>query len=185
MTTSGAAVTCVPVQLDSGSWEAAIFFQVGGPESKQDRRVLRASEEPLPMGMETDLVSHENAAVVLIRLEVFTALDDPLVGEVLITPGAHETHFETLKLLSQQQRLCCFFGDEAFWLIHSQQIGLDDAYRAEFDDLLRDATNHDALTRCTGRYDPQAALSNIASHYELRTDVSQCTANTENDNSIN
>lgn len=183
MSASGAAVTCVPVQLDSASWETAVFFQLLGPESKEDRRVLREAKSPLRIGIETDLVTHEHAAVVLLRLEVYTSKDNPLVGEVLIPPGEDKAYFDTLSLLAQQQRLCWFFGDEAFWLIYSQQSRLEDEHRAEFDDLLRDATKHDALIRCTGRYDLRAALSDIVSRYELRSNVSPQPRQSANDSS--
>ncbi|MDH3691861.1 MAG: hypothetical protein OEU36_20665 [Gammaproteobacteria bacterium] len=170
MTTTGAATTCAPVKLDSDSWEAAVFFQLAGPECKEDRRVLRMAEDPLPVGIETDLVNHDSAAVAVLRFEVYTSANDPLVGEVLITPGEGKSHFETLRLLSTQQRLCWFFADETFWLIHAQQITLREEHRAEFDDLLRDATKHDALIRCTGRYDAQAALTNMTVRYGLRNE---------------
>lgn len=170
MTATGAATTCMPVKLDSDSWETAVFFQMAGPECKEDRRVLRMAEGPLPVGIETDLVKHDSAAVAVLRFEVYTSENDPLVGEVLITPGEGESHFETLKLLSTQQRLCWFFADETFWQIHAQQITLSEEHRAEFDDLLRDATKHDALIRCTARYDARAALSSIAERYGLRNE---------------
>jgi hypothetical protein len=44
MRAGGAAATCVPVQLDGAHWETAFFFQVAGPECKEDRRVLRNTE---------------------------------------------------------------------------------------------------------------------------------------------
>ena len=165
---TGAAATCVPVQIDAGDWETAVFFQVGGPESKTDRRVLNSQAEPLQVSVEGNLIEHEHAAVVTLRLNVFTTNDDPLVGEVLIAPGYSESHFETLSLLTRQKRLCWFFSDRAYWVIHSQQNRWTEHERAGFKQVMADVTRHDALIRVTGRYDADAALRDIVSHYEIR-----------------
>ncbi len=168
MEASGATTTCIAVQIDSGAWETAIFFQVGGPESKMDRRILARTTEPIPASIEAELLEHEAATVVLLRLEVQTVADDPLVGEILIAPGHAESQFEALKCLTRQQRLLWFFGDQAYWIIHSQQNHWGDAERAGFTQLLADVTHHDALIRVTGRYDANAALRSIVANYELR-----------------
>jgi hypothetical protein len=168
MEATGATTTCVAVQIDKGEWETAIFFQVGGPESKVDRRILTHSTNPIPTSVEADLIEHEAATVVLLRLEVQTVADDPLVGEILIAPGHTESQFETLKWLTRQHRLLWFFADRAYWIIHSQQSHWGDAERAGFKQLLADVTHHDALIRVTGRYDANAALQSIVANYELR-----------------
>ena len=168
MRTAGAAATCLPVQLDGAQWETAFFFHVAGPECKEDRRLMRSRGGPLPVGLETDLIETDHAAVVMLRPEVYTRENDPLTCEILLTPGEGGAHFDALKLLSQQQRMCWFFGDQAYWLVHSQQFPLDDAQRKGFDELLRDALKHDTMIRMTGRYDSQAGLGEIVRHYELR-----------------
>jgi len=168
MEASGATTTCLAVQIDSGAWETAIFFQVGGPESKMDRRVLARTTKPIPASIEADLIEHEMATVVLLRLEVQTVVGDPLVGEILVAPGRTESQFEALKCLTRQQRLLWFFGDRAYWIIHSQQNRWGESERAGFKQLLADATHHDALIRVTGRYDANAALQSIVANYELR-----------------
>ena len=166
---TGSNVTCLPVKFDSGDWESAIFFQLGGVESKEDRRALSRTEQSVPVAVESDLIKHNNAAVIMIRLEVFTREADPLVGEVLLTPGAKESHFETIKLLSTQQVLRWFFADAAYWIIHSQQNQLGAAEHAVFQEVMNDATQHDALIRMTGSYDFESALNEIFSHYEFRS----------------
>ncbi|MDX1512781.1 MAG: hypothetical protein R3174_03465 [Gammaproteobacteria bacterium] len=171
MHNSGAAATCVPVQLDGDQWETSFFFHLAGPECKEDRRLMRKAGGPLPVGLETDLIETEHASVVLLRPEVHTRESDPLTCEILLTPGEGGSHFEALKLLTSQSRICWFFGDQAYWLVHSQQLPLGDDQRAGFDDLLRDALKHDAVIRMTGRYDAQAALGEIVRHYELRAGV--------------
>ncbi len=166
---TGSSVTCLPVSIDSGSWEAAIFFQIGGSESKQDRRTLsRLTNGVVPVAVETDVIRHASAAVVVLRLEVYTrGGDDPLVGEVLLTPGETESHFETLRLLTAQPLIRWFFADAAYWIIHRQQNSLDGGEHEAFQNVLDEATNHDALIRMTGKYDVEAALTEVVSHYEF------------------
>lgn len=168
MAASGATATCVPVKLGSDTWETAFFVQLGGAECKRDRRILSKTQQPLPIGIETELLENQHAAVVMLRFEVYTDPEDPLVAEVLLTPGEGPEQFDALKLLAEQSRLCWFFGDQDYWTLHSQQHPLETEQHASFDELLRDAVKHDALIRCTGRYDAQAALAHIVSHYELR-----------------
>ncbi len=186
MSANGAMATCVPVQLDAqgdaqgdASWEAAVFFLVGGAESKEDRRVLRKAEKALTIWVEADLIEHAAAAVVVIRLEVHTRPDDPLAAEILLTPGSATSQFKTCKLLTEQPRVMCFFADEAGWVIQTQQITLLPEHRKVFGEILDDATAHDALIRMTARYDAMAALSEIVSHYEIRegTDRSEYASN--------
>ncbi len=171
MRSAGAAATCLPVQLDGERWETAFFFHLAGPECKEDRRIMRKRGGPLPVGLETDLIETDHAAVVMLRPEVYTREADPLTCEILLAPGEGGSHFDALKLLTKQERLCWFFGDQAFWMVHSQALPLDAAQRAGFDELLRDALKHDAMVRMTGHYDAQAGLSEIVRHYELRAGV--------------
>jgi hypothetical protein len=168
MRSAGAAATCLPVQLDQEYWETAFFFHLAGPECKEDRRLMRKQGGPLPAGLETDLIATEHASVVVLRPEIHTREDNPLSCEILLTPGEGEAHFDALKLLSKQSRICWFFCDQAYWTLHSQQLPLNDAQRHGFDELLRDALKHDTVVRMTGRYDAQAGLGEIVKHYELR-----------------
>ena len=168
MRQGGAAATCVPVRLDESGWQAALFLQLAGPECKADRRIVSRTEGPLPVGMEADLIKAEHASVVMLRAEVYTRADDPMVSEILMTPGMGDSHFEALKLLTAQPRLHWFFGDETYWLMHSQSHPLDSEQRSGFAELLDEAIGHDAVVRLTGRYDAGAALTSIASQYELR-----------------
>ena len=167
---TGASVTCLPVSFGADNWEAAVFFSIGGSECKQDRRSLsRLEGAVIPVAIETDVIEHNSAAVVVVRLEAYTCGDeDPLVGEVLLTPGDKSSHFETLKLLSNQPVLRWFFADAAYWIIHRQQNQLRTTEHTIFQDVLDQSTQHDALIRMTGKYDVQAALSEVVSHYEFR-----------------
>ena len=171
MNASGAAATCVPVELDGGAPEAAFFINLAGPESKADRRVIRKWRGPLSLGLDSDVIETIHGAVVVLRPEVHTGPFDPFVCEILVTPGEGGAHFEALELLSRQPRLTWFFGDRGFEIIRTQQHPLDDGQRGEFAALLKGALRHDAMTRMTRRYDGRAALSEVAGHYTLRTEA--------------
>ena len=145
-----------------------MFFHLAGPESRRDRRILAKAERPLAVSVEADLLTLPQASVIVLRFEVATLPDDPLTGEVLLTPGEVRTHFDTVQLLCRQHRLCWFFSDDDFRVLHSQQNPINDEQRASFDDLLADAVRHDALVRASARYDAQAALAEVVSHYDLR-----------------
>jgi hypothetical protein len=168
MQAGGAAATCVSVQLDDAGWEAALFFQLAGAECKADRRALKNARGPLSVGMETDLVETQTGSVVLLRPSIYTTPDDPFTCEILLTPGDGGAHFEALRLLSRQARLCWFFGDQSHWILHTQQHPLDSEQHAGFDALAGDALKHDTMVRMSNRYDSQAALGEIVKHYELR-----------------
>lgn len=181
MRAGGAHVTVVPVQFDHQAWEAAAFFQLAGPQCKTDRHVLAKTDRPFPVTLETDLLERPQAAIVILRLEVFTHPKNPLVGEILLTPGASSTHHEALKLLSGQPRLRWFFSDEDFRVLYSQEHPLSHDQHMSFDELMRDALRHDALIRCTGRYDAQAALSEVIVLYEPRTQPASTTVDVDSD----
>jgi len=171
MAASGAAATCIPVELDGGAPEAAFFINLAGPESKADRRVIRKWRGPLSLGLDSDVIETVHGAVVVLRPEVHTGPFDPFVCEILVTPGEGGTHFEALDLLSRQPRPTWFFGDRGFEIIRTQQHPLDDEQRGEFAALLKEALRYDAMTRMTRRYDGRAALGEVVSHYTLRTEA--------------
>lgn len=165
---SGAMATCVPVRLDGGGWEAAFFVQLSGAESKADRRAMTTGQGPFAMGLETDLVETEHGAVVVLRPELYTRADDPLVMEILLTPGVGGAHHEALRLLAAQRRLSWLFADAAGWIIHAQTLPLEDAHRHGFADLLAGSLRHDTMVRLSATYDAQSALGAVVRHYELR-----------------
>ena len=168
MRLSGAMTTCVPLQFDDGLWQSTVFFELGGKQCKEDRRTLRNTKSPLPIGIEADIIEHTHAAIVMLRFEVMTSKDNPLVGEVLLAPGMGEVQFETLKHLSTQPQLKFYFGDSAYYVIHSQQISLGDPEHQGYQSLLDDAVSHDALIRLSGKYDGMRALHEVVDHYEVR-----------------
>jgi hypothetical protein len=167
---SGAMITCVPVQFDNGEWESAVFFEVGGKQSREDRRVLRKIKTALPVTLEGEVISHANGSIVMLRFEVLTNKSNPLVGEVLLAPGLGNTQFDTLKLLSEQRQLRWYFGDANYSVIHSQQTTLFDHERQGYADLLSEAVTHDALLRVTGKYNATSAIEEVCSNYAFRQD---------------
>ncbi len=168
MRNNGAMTTCVPVQFDNGIWESAVFFEVGGKECKADRRLLRRTKTTLPVTVETDLISHANGSIVMLRFEVATRHENPLVGEVLLVPGLGDTQFDTLQYLTEQKQIRWYFGDAAYDVIHSQQTTLFDHERQGYTDLLQDAVNHDAVLRLTGKYNAASAIDEVCSNYAFR-----------------
>lgn len=173
MRASGTAATCVPVQIDQGQWESALFIHVAGPECKQDRYILKCAATPTPATLRTELLTHASAAIVLLRLEALTVPNNPLAFEILLTPGKVSGHYECLKLLSQQARLCWFFGDTDYRIIQAQNQEVDAEQHENFEALAREAFAHDSVLRLMGKYDASAALREIVSHYELRQDVTR------------
>lgn len=168
MEASGAMATCLPVQMSGEAWEAVFFFVLAGPESKEDRRVMARAGGPFAIGLETDVVTTEHGAVVMLRPELHTVPDDPLAMEILLTPGGGGTHHEALSLLCRQPRLSWLFADRAGWVVHAQSHPLGDEEHAGFRDLLAEALRHDTMVRMTATYDAGAAVAEVVRHYELR-----------------
>jgi len=161
------AATCIPVQYDDRQWESAFFFNVSGPESKQDRRILK-KEKTTPAVLTTELMTHASAAVVMLRVEVSTIMDDPLVFEILLIPGHVNMHYECLKLLAQQGRVRYFFSDSDYRVLQEQEHEISDTQHQKFEILARESFAHDSVIRMAGRYDAPAALSEIVARYQLR-----------------
>lgn len=167
MTTTGGCITCVPVQLDDGDWESAIFFALSGAGSATDLQKLQA-RRTVPFALDTDVIKHDNGAVVVIRVEIMPDEDDPLVGEILLLPGGNTQHFETLELLTRQARLGIRVGDERYRTVLSQYAPLTEAEHREFKSLLDEAVKHDAVVRLTNRYDADSAFAAVTANYALR-----------------
>lgn len=165
MRSGGVMTTCLPVRLDDGQWESAVFFGLGGPECRDDRRILRQSRNPVPVALEADVIECGNAAVVMLRFEVATRPEDPLAGEVLLTPGLGDLQFRTLEHLVAQRYLRLFFADGSYRVIHTQQLRLGQRERDGYRAILDEAVKHDAMVRLTGRYDAAAAMREVTSHY--------------------
>lgn len=170
MSATGSAATCVPVKIGgTGEWEAALFVHVSGPECKQDRRSLRSAREPTPVGMKPSLLAHNAAAIVSIELSIATTPDDPLSYEILLVPGREDSHYQAIKLLAEQERICWFFGDNDYRVIQAQEQDIEGEQHELFESIARDAFAHDSLLRFSNQYDSDKALEEIVSHYSPRT----------------
>lgn len=170
MRRGGSAATCVPVRLGgSGDWEAALFVHVSGPECKQDRRILKTAREPVPVALEARLMAHKCAALVSLELSVATVPGDPLNYEILLIPGREETHYQSIKLLAGQDRICWFFGDNDYAVIQAQEQPIEGDRHQLFESIAREAFAHDSLLRMSSQYDGDKALEEIVSHYVPRT----------------
>jgi hypothetical protein len=172
MRVTGSAATCVPVKLGaSDDWEAALFMHVAGPECKQDRRLLKRAREPVPVELGPRLMAHSAAALVAVELSIATVLEDPLKYEILLVPGREDSHYQAIKLLAGQHRICWFFGDNDYRVIQAQEQEVTANQHELFESIARDAFAHDSLLRISGQYDSDKALSEIVSHYTPRTDA--------------
>lgn len=170
MKAGGSTVTCLPVKLEQEEdWQSAVFFRLGGSESQADIKLLKNRQSALGVGIETDLIEHANATVVVLRLQMYTRPDNPLVGEVLITPGGAQTHYEILTLLSGQETLTWFLSDQEFRIIHQQRQPLSDDWRKEFLALRDESFGRDTLIRLSGKYSAQTAFAEVVSRYALRS----------------
>lgn len=170
MRATGSAATCVPVKIGgTGDWEAALFVHVSGPECQQDRRSLKCAREPTPVEMKPSLLAHNTAAIVSIELTIATTPDDPLKYEILLIPGREDTHYQAIKLLAQQERICWFFGDGDYRVIQAQEQEIEAEQHELFESIARDGFAHDSLLRFSNQYDSDKALEEIVSHYSPRT----------------
>lgn len=166
------AATCVPVRLGgSTDWETAMFVQVAGPECQRDRKLLREAAEPISTAVDARLMAHEAAAIVSVELTVATLPDDPLRYEILLVPGRERTHYQAIKLLARQQRLCWFFGDDDYGVLQAQEQAIESDQHECFESIAREAFAHDSLLRISDRYDSAKAIAEIVSHYTPRTRV--------------
>lgn len=160
--------TCMPLEFDGAEWESVVFFELGGEECGTDREVLQTASGALPVILEGDIIECASAAVVMLRFEIMTDPADPLAGEVLLTPGAGSTQFDTLELLTRQPTLRFYFSDANYQVIHSQQLVLGEQEHQGYRAMLDDAVSHDALIRLSGRYDAAAAMAEVTAQYATR-----------------
>lgn len=166
----GAMTTCVPVQMDGGAWQSAVFFELGGKQCAADRQTLQQSSGRLAISLEGDVIECATASVVMLRFEIMTNQQSPLVGEVLVAPGMGNVQFETLDNLTRQQSLGFYFSDAKYKVIYSQQILLGEQERMGYKSLLDDAVSHDAVIRLAGKYDAMKALKEVVGNYAKRVE---------------
>jgi hypothetical protein len=90
--------------------------------------------------------------------------------EILLTPGAINSHYECVKLLANQERICWFFGDGDFRVLQALEQVIDSDKHERFEALAREAFAHDSLLRMAGKFNAEAALAEVAAHYTPRSE---------------
>ncbi len=149
-------LSCIPVQIDHQNWQAALFYVLAPDAPCLGKGKLMGG--PFAVGIEADTVEHENATLVEIGIDISVPVE-PLRGTLLFLTGHSTPHHTALKLLTQQEDLPLFLGDEHCNLLFQQRIPLSEAHRDGFKELLDEAISRDAVIRMTGRYDPDAAFA--------------------------
>lgn len=157
--------TCLPVRLDDGDWQAAVFIVVPAAAAclsvaEGGRTVLPGS--PFAVQVEADLHEHEHGTVFELDLEIHTPAE-PLAASLLFLTGHSSAHFEALTLLVEQAQVPLFLGDEYCRVLVQQRVPLGQAARTGLRALLDEAVRRDAVIRLTGRYDPDAAFADALS----------------------
>lgn len=158
----GAAVTvtCMPIQMDEDVWQAGIFYVIA-PDAECLQHSLSESA-PFNVEVEADLLEHENATLIELKFQVATP-GKPLDGAVVFLTGHSTVHFDVLKMLSDQESVPLFFGDQFCNELWKQRIVLLPEHRAALKEILDEAVARDAMIRLTGRYDPDAAFADSVS----------------------
>lgn len=155
---AGVTVSCVPIQLDDGEWQAAIFFVLPTDAPCLDQG--RLSGGPFAVEFEADLHEHENGTLIDVGLDIRTPIE-PSRGTLLFITGHSPSHFESLTLITQQTSLPLFIGDEYCRVLYRQQVPISEAMRQGFRQLLDEAVARDAIIRMTGHYDPDRVFTDV------------------------
>ena len=152
-------VTCTPVQIDHGAWQAALFFVL--PEDAaclRDGRLIGSG--PFTVAFDADLHEHEKATVIELGIEIATP-PQAQNGTLLFVTGHSSHHYDVLKLITEQAELPLFIGNAFCEVLSQQRVPLNDALRNGLSHLLDEAVRRDALIRMTGHYDPDTAFSDV------------------------
>lgn len=156
--------TCMPVRLDDADWQAA-FFYVLAP----DAACLTAGRllgGPFSVALDADLHEHENGSMIEIGFEIITPIE-PCKGVLLFLTGHTSTHFDALKLLSNQNDIPLFIGDQFCNNLWQQRIPMNPAYQSGLSGLIDEAVARDAVIRMTGQYDPDAVFADTLAKQQI------------------
>ena len=157
-------VSCVPIQLDDGNWQAAIFFVL--PADAPCLTGGRLLGGPYAVEFDADLHEHEKGTLIEIGLQIVTPIE-PSRGTLLFITGHSPSHFETLKLITQQDELPLFIGDEYCRVLYKQRVPVSEPMRLGFSQLLDEAVGRDAIIRMTGHYDPDRVFTDVVASLQL------------------
>lgn len=157
-------LSCVPVQLDNGQWQAAIFFVL--PADAPCLKTGKLLGGPYTVELDADLHEHEKGTLIEIGLEIITPIE-PSRGTMLFITGHSPSHFESIKLISEQDQLPLFIGDEYCRVLYKQNIPVSKAMQKGFKQLLDEAVARDAVIRLTGHYDPDLVFTDVLASLQL------------------
>jgi hypothetical protein len=156
--------TCMPIQIDEGDWQAAFFYVLQPDAPCLTKGKLLGS--PYAVSLEADLHEHENGTLIEIAFDIVTPIE-PCRGVLLFLTGHTSTHFDALKLLSSQQDIPLFIGDEYCNTLAQQRIPTNDAFRQGLDELVKEAVGRDAFIRLSGRYDPDLVFADTLAKRQM------------------
>ncbi|MFK7855198.1 MAG: hypothetical protein AB8B79_13840, partial [Granulosicoccus sp.] len=142
-------VSCLPVQIDNDRWQAAVFFVL--PVNAPCLVDGQLAGGPFSVEFDADLHEHEKGSLIEIGINIATPIENSS-GTLLFLTGHSSSHFDTLKLLTEQQDLPLFIGDEYCRVLSQQRVTLSDSMRKGFRQLLDEAVGRDAVIRMTGHY---------------------------------
>jgi len=150
--------------MDDGHWQAAIFFVLA-----KDARCLTNGEltgGPFAVEFDADLHEHEKGTLIEVGIDIATPVENSR-GTLLFITGHSPSHFESIKLMSEQQELSLFIGNEYCEVLFRQRIPLSDVMRTGFKQLLDEAVGRDAVIRMTGHYDPDLVFADTVASLQL------------------
>jgi len=166
--------TCMPIKIDEGEWQAAFFYvlQPDAPclgvnavaaDSASDGAFLSG---PFSVALDADLHEHDNGTMIEIGVEINTPVE-PCMGIMLFLTGHSSTHFEALKLLSEQEDIPLFIGDQFCNTLWQQRLPLNNEFRLGITGLINEAVTRDAIIRMTDRYDPDAVFADTLAKRQM------------------
>lgn len=157
-------VSCVPVKIDDKQWQAAMFYVIAADAPC----LVNGSLAPGPFAVElaADLHEHANGTLIEIGIDIATPGQNSR-GTVLFITGHSSAHFEAMTLLSSQEDLPLFMGDEFCNVLYQQRILLSDGMRAGLKQLLDEAVSRDAVIRMTGHYDADIVFDDVVKSLNL------------------
>lgn len=161
---AGITATCMPIQIDQGDWQAAFFYVL-----EPDAPCLRGGKllgGPFTVSLDADLHEHENGTMIEIGFEIITPIQ-PSHGVMLFLTGHTSTHFDALNLLSNQDDIPLFIGDQYCSTLWQQRVPVNEAFRLGMSGLINEAVTRDAVIRMTDRYDPDAVFADTLAKRQM------------------
>lgn len=156
--------TCMPIKLDGGSWQAAFFYVLSPDAACLTGGKLRGG--PFAVAMDADLHEHDNGTMIEIGIEIVTPIE-PSSGVMLFLTGHTSTHFDALTLLSEQDDIPLFIGDQFCNTLWQQRVPVNEAFRHGMMSLINEAVTRDAVIRMTDRYDPDAVFADTLAKRQM------------------